>query len=198
MVDNVFMENTTATKILDVAQGMVRNRGYSAFSYADISKEVGIRKASIHYHFASKDDLVRSLVQRYRETMGRQCDGIFQATERLDLRLVQFVNLYRAGLEQHQICLCGMLAADFAVLSTDTQVEIRGFFWDTEAWLTNLLQMGCDDGLWTCSPSVQAEAKGLIALLQGAQLIARSTVSPTTFFDNIVRPLLMAKFSLQF
>ena len=49
MVDTVSMEKHTAQKILDVAQDMVRNRGYSAFSYADISAQVGIRKASIHY-----------------------------------------------------------------------------------------------------------------------------------------------------
>jgi AcrR family transcriptional regulator len=35
--------------------------GYSGFSYADIAEVVGIRKASIHHHFPSKVDLVRTL-----------------------------------------------------------------------------------------------------------------------------------------
>lgn len=198
MVDNVIMENKTATKILDVAQKMVRNRGYSAFSYADISREVGIRKASIHYHFAAKDDLVRSLVQRYRKNMKRDCNWISHNTEHLGVRLMQFVDLYREGLDTNQICLCAMLAADFAVLPELTQVEIQGFFRETETWLTDLLQAGNDHKLWHCLPSAQAEAKGLIALLQGSQLIARSTANPTATFDNIVRPLLTAQFSLQF
>ena len=51
----------TAQQILDVAQDLVRCRGYSAFSYADISKQVGIRKASIHYHFSSKEELGKEL-----------------------------------------------------------------------------------------------------------------------------------------
>ena len=198
MVDDVCMENKTATKILDVAQVMVRNRGYSAFSYADISKEVGIRKASIHYHFASKDDLVRSLVQLYRANMSRDCDWISRNTEHLGIQLMQFADLYRDGLDTNQICLCAMLSADFAVLPESTQEEIQGFFQETETWLTDLLQTGSDNKLWDCLPSAQAEAKGLIALLQGSQLIARSSANPVETFDNIVRPLLAAKFSLQY
>ncbi|AFY39346.1 regulatory protein TetR [[Leptolyngbya] sp. PCC 7376] len=192
------MENKTALKILDVAQDMVRNRGYSAFSYADIAAEVGIRKASIHYHFASKDDLVRSLVQRYRANMSRDCDWISHYSERLDIRLMQFVGLYRDGLDKKQICLCAMLSADFAVLPEATKEEIQAFFQETETWLTELLQKGESNRLWACRPSAQAEAKGLIALLQGSQLIARSSANPAETFDNIVRPLLAAKFSLQY
>lgn len=87
------MESSTAKHILDVAQDMVRNRGYSAFSYADISKQVGIRKASIHYHFPSKDELVRELVKRYREGMVRACDRIAQSAISLDQQIIQFSHL---------------------------------------------------------------------------------------------------------
>ncbi|MBX2865694.1 MAG: TetR/AcrR family transcriptional regulator [Leptolyngbyaceae cyanobacterium MAG.088] len=188
------MENSTAQRILDVAQGMVRNRGYSAFSYADISKEVGIRKASIHYHFPSKDELVVELVKRYREGMGKACDRISHSNSSLDQQIIQFANLYRDGLKNEQICLCAMLAADFAVLPQSIHDEIQVFFSETEVWLINLLQQGCDDDLWTCQPSVTQEAKGLIAMLQGAQLLARSSENSTSTFEQIVYPLLKAKF----
>ncbi|MEM7064679.1 MAG: TetR/AcrR family transcriptional regulator [Cyanobacteria bacterium P01_B01_bin.77] len=193
MVDAWFMENNTAKRILDVAQDMVRNRGYSAFSYADISTQVGIRKASIHYHFPSKDELVTELVKRYREGMVRACDLIAQSPASPDQQIIQFANLYRNGLEDGQICLCGMLAADFAVLPKPVHTEIQAFFRDTETWLTQLLQRGCDVSSWDCQP--EQEAKGLIALLQGAQLLARSSANSTAIFEQIVYPLLAAKFS---
>ncbi|ABW27258.1 transcriptional regulator, TetR family [Acaryochloris marina MBIC11017] len=192
MVDIQNMEKNTATQILDVAQEMVRNRGYSAFSYADISKQVGIRKASIHYHFSTKDELVKELVKRYREDMMRACDRITQSNASLDQQIVQFAHLYRNGLEDKQICLCAMLAADYAVLPQPVRDEIQVFFQETETWLTNLLQQGCDAQLWTCQP--EQEAKGLIALLQGAQLLARSATDSTTTFEQMVYPLLAAKF----
>ena len=184
------MENNTAKRILDVAQDMVRNRGYSAFSYADISKQVGIRKASIHYHFPSKDELVRELVKRYREGMMKACDRIAQSTTSPDQQIIQFANLYRNGLEEHQICLCAMLAADFEVLPQPIRDEIQLFFSGTEAWLTTLLQRGCDEELWNCQPSVAQEAKGLMAMLQGAQLLARSSANGTATFEQLVYPLL--------
>ncbi len=198
MVDNLDMENKTATKILDVAQEMVRSRGYSAFSYADVAAAVGIRKASIHYHFPSKDKLASSLVQRYRQNMSRDCNWIATSSKLLDIQLMQFTGLYRNGLDKNQICLCAMLSADFAILPVETQAEIRLFFQETQAWLANLLQQGVDAGLWVCSSSVQTEAIGLISLLQGTQLIARSSENPFDTFDQIVEPLLEAKFSIKF
>ncbi|QUY41963.1 TetR/AcrR family transcriptional regulator [Acaryochloris marina S15] len=193
MVDTQNMEKNTATQILDVAQEMVRNRGYSAFSYADISKQVGIRKASIHYHFPSKDELVKELVKRYREGMMRACDRITQSNTKPDQQMFQFAHLYRNGLEEKQICLCAMLAADYEVLPQPVRDEIQTFFHETEAWLTTLLQQGCDAQHWTCQPSVEQEAKGLIAMLQGAQLLARSAAGTATF-EQVVYPLLAAKF----
>lgn len=187
MVDAWAMENKTAKHILDVAQDIVRNRGYSAFSYADISKQVGIRKASIHYHFPSKDELVRALVKRYREGMARTCNQIAKSAASPDQQIIQFANLYRDGLEHHQICLCSMLAADFAVLPQAVQDEIQAFFRETEIWLTTLLQQGCDAHLWDCHPSVEQEAKGLMAMLQGAQLLARSSANSTATFESTLR-----------
>jgi len=188
------MENSTAQKILDAAQEMVRNRGYNAFSYADISERVGIRKASIHYHFASKGELVTALVQRYRQDMGRACDRIAQSGKVPYEQLLLFANLYRDSLGEHQICLCAMLAADFEVLPEAIQQEIQGFFADTEDWLSLLLQQGCDANLWDCQHSIQQAAKGLIAMLQGAQLLARSSADSTATFEQVVHPLLASQF----
>ena len=189
MVDTQFMEKNTAEQILDVAQEMVRNRGYSAFSYADISKQVGIRKASIHYHFPTKDELVRALVQRYRQNMVRQCDRISQSGASPQAQLIQFANLYRNGLQEQQICLCSMLSADLEVLPEPIQKELRAFFQETETWLAALLKQGCEAGAWECHPEAQ-KAKGLIAMLQGAQLLARSESDRDRAFEQIVYPML--------
>jgi len=43
----------TSEKILDLAELLIQTRGYSAFSYQDISEALEVTKASIHYHFAA-------------------------------------------------------------------------------------------------------------------------------------------------
>ena len=59
--------SSTADDILACARSLIVAGGYNGFSYADIAQVVGIRKPSIHHHFPSKVDLVRTLVSRYRE-----------------------------------------------------------------------------------------------------------------------------------
>ena len=67
---------STATRILDVAEGLAQTRGFNGFSYADIAAEIGITKASLHYHFPSKADLGRALVRRYTERFMDALDAI--------------------------------------------------------------------------------------------------------------------------
>ena len=68
---------STAAAILDIAQRLIQMRGYNGFSFKDIATSLGIRTASIHYHFPSKADLGVSLTSRYRErfmaTRGGRC-----------------------------------------------------------------------------------------------------------------------------
>jgi TetR/AcrR family transcriptional regulator, transcriptional repressor for nem operon len=86
-----------------------------------------------------------------------------------------------------------MLNADFTVLSPEVQEELRHYFHETEGWLSALLQQGYPLN----SLSADLEAKGLIALLQGAQLIARTYEDSTKAFDQLVHPLLKSKFPEQ-
>ena len=190
------MKQNTNQLILDVAQSMVRNRGYSAFSYADIAKEVGIRKASIHYHFPSKDDLVKQLVIRYRENLARQCLHIEQQNITPQEQMRKFVNLYRDGLQTNQMCLCGMLTADFFVLNPEIQAELKNFFQVTESWLAKLLKRGSEEKVWKESNSVDLEAKTIVAMLQGAQLVARASDNCVDVFDEIIEESLQDKLEI--
>ena len=200
LVDNFAMQKnvrkSTATQILDIAQNLLQSRGYSAFSYADISDQVGIRKASIHYHFPSKEDLVRRLIQYHRQGLSQSCDRILHSHQQPSDRLLQFVNLYRTELQHHQICLGGMLAADFNTLSAPLQTELREFFQQRETWLAQVLEAGEAAQLWHCKPTVAADTKGLLSLLQGAQLLARTEPDPPIAFDLTVYPLLQAKYHI--
>ncbi|MGD0811101.1 MAG: helix-turn-helix domain-containing protein, partial [Acidimicrobiales bacterium] len=59
--------SSTASDILDAAERLVQSRGFNGFSYADVSSELGITKAALHYHFAGKAELGESLISRYNE-----------------------------------------------------------------------------------------------------------------------------------
>ena len=48
-----------------MAERLVQLRGFNGFSYADVAEELGISKASLHYHFAGKAELGEALIERY-------------------------------------------------------------------------------------------------------------------------------------
>ena len=56
---------STRALLLNEAEALLRTRGYAAFSYADLAERVGIRKASIHHHFRTKEELGVSLIDAY-------------------------------------------------------------------------------------------------------------------------------------
>ena len=78
----------TAEQILDLAEMLIQTRGYSAFSYQDISDALGITKASIHYHFASKTDLGIAVVDRYVERFGAALIAIAEDQSRSSLAML--------------------------------------------------------------------------------------------------------------
>jgi TetR/AcrR family transcriptional repressor of nem operon len=58
------MPASTAERTLDVAERLLQVRGFNGFSYADIAAELGVTKASLHYHFPSKAELGDALIAR--------------------------------------------------------------------------------------------------------------------------------------
>lgn len=54
----------TRAAIQRVALDLFTTRGYEATSMREIAEVLGIRKASLYYHFAGKEDIVRSLFDR--------------------------------------------------------------------------------------------------------------------------------------
>ena len=184
----------TARKILDSAQDMIRRRGFGGFSYADVADQVGIRKASIHYHFPSKGELARELVLRYREQMTARCDAITRAGGSPRERLARFAGLYREGLDDGMICMCAMLAADLSLLPEWVGEEVQAFFGQVVEWLRAVLQEGADSGIWKVGSRARDEARALLALLQGSQLLARSASRPAASFDEIVLPALEQRY----
>jgi AcrR family transcriptional regulator len=54
----------TKQKILDAAEGLFGEYGYSATSLRHIISEAGVNLAAIHYHFGSKQDLLDQVILR--------------------------------------------------------------------------------------------------------------------------------------
>jgi TetR/AcrR family transcriptional repressor of nem operon len=170
-----------ATVILDVAERLAQTRGYNGFSYADIAIQLGVTKASLHYHFPSKAELGRALIERYRVLFRAALDGIDQQTKNPHEKLKQYVGLYNSVLSNERMCLCGMLAAEYATLPAPMQRGLTLFFDDNERWLSTVLEDGLRAGAFLFREPAKERARVVLGALEGAMLVARSYGNPSRF-----------------
>jgi TetR/AcrR family transcriptional repressor of nem operon len=179
----------TATRILDVAENLVQVRGFNAFSYADVAKAVGIQKASLHHHFATKTDLGVALVLRYRRTFLDALDSIEASSSDGFTRIQRYADLYGEVLRDGRMCMCGMLASDVATLPRPMRGSIANFFAENETWLARVLAEGKKRGEVAFDGAPASMAAFIVSSLEGAMLVARGS-GDLDHFDEVVQRLL--------
>ncbi|WP_158675598.1 TetR/AcrR family transcriptional regulator [Nocardia stercoris] len=163
----------TAARILDVAERLAQTRGFNGFSYADIAPELGISKAALHYHYPGKGALGQALIERY----AARFFGALAAfdDEPAHSRLDRYVQLYVGVLSEGRMCLCGMLAAEYATLPEPVRDAVVRFFARNEQWLESVLAQGRREGTVRADGSLREAAQLIISCLEGAMLIARTS-----------------------
>jgi len=176
----------TQNRILDSAMGLLQSRGYSAISYQDISDEVGIRKASIHYYYPSKGDLAEAVVHRYR---GEVQDVIKASLEERGADYWGLLDDYfHAYLifdeEPHKICLCGSLAGEYPVLPQRVQQEVDGFFADQLDWIVLIIGKLQDASLVNAEADKKKLSGWVLSSMQGTLIIGRATGDMQRVFDG--------------
>ncbi len=174
----------TATAILDIAERLVQRRGYNGFSYADVAAELGITKASLHYHFPGKAELGESLIVRYADRFAKALNDIDAGAAPAGDKLRAYCGLYRNVLTEQRMCLCGMLAAEYETLPDRMRQAVIGFLDDNQAWLAALLEEGRAAGSLSFSGDSDQAARSILAALEGAMLVSRP-YGNTTVLDSV-------------
>ena len=184
-------DSGTRGRILDAAERLAQVRGFNGFSYADVADEVGVTKASLHYHFPGKSDLGATLLARYTARF-------LEALERIDAdglapvdKLYAYADLYADVLRQDRMCLCGMLAADYETLPDDMCAAIREFFDANQRWLESVTAAGRADGTMRFDGTAGDAARSILDGLEGALLVAR-TYRDAERFQSVARRLIVS------
>ena len=163
----------TAARILDSAERLVQSRGFNGFSYADVAAELGVTKASLHYHFPGKAELGEALIGRYAARFTEALEEIDAGGGDAPAKLAAYARIYGDVLRDKRMCLCGMLAADYDTLPEPMRDAVLHFFDANEGWLTNVLEQGQAEGSIHLDGSAGDAAQALVGGLEGALLIAR-------------------------
>ena len=165
------MSEDTRSDILRQAEFLIRTRGYAAFSYADLAHSAGITKASVHYHFPTKEDLVTVLVQHYLERFIATLAAIRQRHADPGARLRDYALLFLDGFEQGMLPLCGALSAERSALPASMHPRIHEFFRLHLEWLTGVIEEGLATGSLRAGISPDRAALLLLSTLEGGTFV---------------------------
>jgi TetR/AcrR family transcriptional repressor of nem operon len=166
------LSSDKANEILETARVLMMDRGYNGFSFRDVASQVGIKSASVHYHYPTKADLAEAAAKSYRKAFSAALDGLSD-TNAPNL-LHAYGSLFVASLrEQGGLCLGGMLAADAKTLPAQVQSEVVQFLDEQHRWIATVLCDGQNDGTIRSDIDADGFSKVFVSSLEGAMMVSR-------------------------
>lgn len=170
----------TKSKIMDVAEAFISQGGYGAFSFRDIAESVGIKSASVHYHFPTKGDLVAAVMARYTHDFSLMLPDPYDAAFNAKDLIHGFIDGFKGKVvDQRNMSLCTMLTSDKSSLPDAVCQELAIFYKLKLDWLTQVfmrLEQVDEEAALT-------KASQLLSCLHGASILVQGANDPA-FFDR--------------
>ena len=162
-------------QILDVATELVQTRGYSAFSYQDLSTRLGITKASLHHHFASKEKLGIAVAEKYTHDVKTLLESV---TRTHDDPWDQF----RAYMDfvvdimhtQDRICAAGSVQSEINVVPAAMGKSMCSLVQFVIGWIANVIAEGRKLGVMEFPGTPENQAAMIFSAAQGAMQYGRA------------------------
>jgi TetR/AcrR family transcriptional repressor of nem operon len=171
-------------QILEVAESMIRSVGFNGFSTRDVAEAVGIKAASVHYHFPTKADIGVAVTERYThrflQDLGEPT-ALGGDTEKVIRRYSAVFR--RALIRDGKLCLCAVLGAEIGSLPTDVGFNTRTFFEKNIEWLGRALAPRLSD------KRAKAYAIHVLASLEGAMIVSK-TLGDDALFESVAKTLI--------
>jgi AcrR family transcriptional regulator len=136
----------TRAAIIALAGRLIKQRGFNAFSFSDLSKEIGIKTASIHYHFPTKADLGVATVKDHIEKMEEFKAGL--KNESPQVKLETALSIYSRLSADNKVCIIGSLATDLNTVDDKIKAELKILVKMMLNWLADVLEEGKEQGVF--------------------------------------------------
>jgi TetR/AcrR family transcriptional regulator, transcriptional repressor for nem operon len=116
----------TRSALIENGLDLVMLRGFASFSFQDLAERVGIRKASIHYHFPSKGALGVAMVGSIHDHLVEEWAELEQRHRHIGDRLRAVISdTCSLGSDGERICPIGSLQGEFNALPSEIQDALR-------------------------------------------------------------------------
>lgn len=176
------MSSSAKEAILAAARRAAQAHGYNGLNFRDLADEVGIKAASIYYHFPGKADLGVAVARRYWEDTAANLEAMLVETPDPARCLHRYPDVFRKALEsENRMCLCSFMAAEYDDLPDAVKREVKVFADVNVAWLSKVLSAAAV----VSAQDSESRARAIFAAVAGAQLVARSR-SDISLYDALI------------
>ncbi|NKJ97855.1 TetR family transcriptional regulator [Rhizobium leguminosarum bv. viciae] len=170
--------------VMSAARATVQAHGYNALSFRELAKEVGIKSASVHYHFPTKGALGAALARRYTEDGAAYLTELLATSENATWCMDRYTEIFRSALaNDNRMCLCGIMSAELDDLPTEVRTEVDKFAAMNVGWLSKVLSRAKPSA---SDQDLQEHAMAIFAAIEGAQLVARGS-QDIGIYDRTIR-----------
>jgi TetR/AcrR family transcriptional repressor of nem operon len=174
----------TREAILQSARTSVETHGYTALSFRDLAADVGVKSASVHYHFPTKPDLAEALVNRRCTEQEAFFEDLFARTQNYEELIRGYIAMFRSGFDcGNRMCVAGVMSAEIGGLPDPVRAAIRRFKDVNVAWIAKMLRIRHPR---MADETLQQRAFAIYASLEGAQLIAHGLGGDAAAFDDVI------------
>lgn len=163
----------TRESIIQLGDALIREKGYNAFSFSDISRELNIKNASVHYHFPTKTHLGLAVIEQHTiklEELKAKTSGKDPLQQ-----LQAFLGIYTAIKAENKVCIVGSLATDLQTVETEIQEALKKLAGNIIGWITGILEEGKAKGVFHFSSVARVKALLIITNMLAAVQLTRLT-----------------------
>ena len=166
---------STRDALLAAASDLLQRVGYASFSYRDLAEVVGIRSASIHYHFPTKADLGLALLDSYRsETLEHERELTTSHPNVRQRLLALTAQIAEQTCPSGKACPIHMLQAEFGALPPALQRAVKDLVDEKLAILARWLDEGRRAGDLRFPGNPTAQARLVWSVIEYGTQLARS------------------------
>jgi TetR/AcrR family transcriptional regulator, transcriptional repressor for nem operon len=165
----------TREEILKLGTHLIQLYGYNAFSYADISKELGIKNAAVHYHYPGKEDLLAAIIDQYilkYEELDKKLSAPGISSKQ---KIEAFINRYSDLCEQNKICIIGSVCSDFNTMPDAVKSKLTNLIEMVLGMVEKVLQQGRKNGDFSFPETARAKALLIMTNLAAGVQLSRIT-----------------------
>ena len=177
---------STRDEIIHLSDRLIRDKGFNGFSFHDISRAIGIKTASIHYHFPTKGDLGVATIKEQWKSLETLKDSL--ANKSPLQKLNGFFSIYEKAKSEKMVCLVGSLATDLNTVDKKIKVELTSLAAEILLWLTETLEEGKLKKVFHFNGSARTKALMIITNMLGIVQLMRLTGQPD--FDVVKHNIL--------